>query len=488
MWRTFSINGLTPVEAYEKVRGENSFLLESVQESGSISLVMHRNGSRPTDRYSFIGFEPYLIFKAKGDDIKIERNGKLYSETGNPIQRLKELMDRFRLVKGNGLPPFSGGAVGYLSYDVRHHFEKLTRLAPDDLKLPDIYFIFTDKVIAFDHYNEKLFIICQSRPGGYNFEEAEEELYRLEEKVFSKCLKIEKNRHSPVSPIFLGSRIESNFTRCEFMSMVRRAKEYIKSGDIYQANLSQRLSAAIEGDPWSLYNILRQINPSPFASFLDFDDVKIVSSSPERLLFVKGEEVETRPIAGTRPRGRDRFEDKRFSRHLILSPKERAEHIMLVDLERNDLGRVCEYGTVEVNELMTLERYSHVIHIVSNVRGRLRPGMDRFSALSACFPGGTITGTPKIRSMEIIDELEKVARAIYTGSIGYLNYGGEMDLNIVIRTFVIVDRALYIQAGAGIVADSDPEREYYETLHKAEALVTTIRKVNPVRNEALCRN
>jgi anthranilate synthase component 1/para-aminobenzoate synthetase component 1 len=274
--------------------------------------------------------------------------------------------------------------------------------------------------------------------------------------------------------------------------MVRQAKEYIKSGDIYQANLSQRLSTAIEGDPWSLYKILRKINPSPFASFLDFDDVKIVSSSPERLLFVKGEGVETRPIAGTRPRGRDRFEDKKLSRDLILSPKERAEHIMLVDLERNDLGRVCEYGTVEVNELMTLERYSHVIHIVSNIRGRLCPGMDRFSALSACFPGGTITGTPKIRSMEIIDELEKVSRSIYTGSIGYLNYGGEMDLNIVIRTFVIVDGALYIQVGAGIVADSDPEREYYETLHKAEALITTIRKVQVngtrLRNEALCHN
>jgi anthranilate/para-aminobenzoate synthase component I len=257
--------------------------------------------------------------------------------------------------------------------------------------------------------------------------------------------------------------------------MVQAAKEYIKCGDIYQANLSQRLSIPIQGDAWQLYRRLRNINPSPFASYLELEDVTIASSSPERLLAVRSDIVETRPIAGTRRRGNNISEDRKLSRDLILSPKERAEHIMLVDLERNDLGRFCRYGTVAVNELMTLENYSHVIHIVSNVRGRLKAGKDKFDAIASCFPGGTITGTPKIRSMEIIDELEKVARSIYTGSIGYFNYGGEMDLNIVIRTFVITGKYAYVQVGAGIVADSDPEREYYETLHKAEALIKAVR-------------
>ena len=468
VWRSFPLNGLTPVDIYEKVRGDHSFLLESVHESKA----PRNNGAGLINRYSFIGFDPYLIFKSKGQEIRIEEKGKLLSEKGDPVKRLRELISQFRLLGGEDLPPFSGGAVGYLSYDVRHFFERLSGMALNDLRIPDIYFVFTDKVIAFDHYNEKFFIICQTRPGGYSFDEAEKELRRIEERLPLDILGMK----TPPSRQTWG-RIESNTTRDEFKSMVKKAKEYIKRGDIYQANLSQRLSASIEGDPWDLYKILRKINPSPFASYLDFNDVKIVSSSPERLLLVKGREVETRPIAGTRPRGRSSFEDKKLSRRLILSPKERAEHIMLVDLERNDLGRVCKYGTVEVNELMTLENYSHVIHIVSNVRGRLRQGMDRFSALAACFPGGTITGTPKIRSMEIIDELEKVGRSIYTGSIGYLNYGGDMDLNIVIRTFVITDNTAYIQVGAGIVADSDPDREYYETLHKAEALITATKKV-----------
>jgi len=483
VWRSFPSNGLDPVDIYEKVRGGHSFLLESVQESHTPC----HNGRAFINRYSFIGFDPYLIFKSKGQEIQIEEKGHVCSAKGDPIKRLRELVSQFKLVGGAELPPFSGGAVGYLSYDARHFFERLPGMAPDDLKIPDIYFVFTDKVIAFDHYNDRFFIICQTRPGGYSLHDAEKELRRLEAEFFSGEKNGDGQQETVPFHLFSGDRITSNFTRDEFKSMVLKAKEYIKNGDIYQANLSQRLSVSIKGDPWDLYKILRRINPSPFASYLDFDEVKIVSSSPERLLLVKGDKVETRPIAGTRPRGRSNSEDKRLSRRLILSPKERAEHIMLVDLERNDLGRVCKYGTVEVNELMTLENYSHVIHIVSNVRGRLRRGMDRFSALAACFPGGTITGTPKIRSMEIIDELEKVARSIYTGSIGYLNYGGEMDLNIVIRTFVIADGHAYIQVGAGIVADSDPEREYYETLHKAEALITAVRKAKS-RNEVLCRN
>jgi len=263
---------------------------------------------------------------------------------------------------------------------------------------------------------------------------------------------------------------------------VRRAKKYIKAGDIFQANLSQRLSHPVAGiEPFEIYKVLRDINPSPFACFLDFGDLQIASSSPERLIRSEGRFVETRPIAGTRPRGKTASEDLALSCELLLSDKERAEHIMLVDLERNDLGRVCVYGTVRVDELMVLEEYSHVIHIVSNVIGRLKRDKDRFDLLAASFPGGTITGAPKIRCMEIIDELEPVTRNIYTGSIGYLGFNGDMDLNIVIRTFVIKDGMAHVQVGAGIVADSDPAREYYETLYKAEALLKTMETLSHLR-------
>jgi len=270
-------------------------------------------------------------------------------------------------------------------------------------------------------------------------------------------------------------KFRSNFTKSGFEKIVRRAKEYIADGDIYQANLSQRFSVDIgRQDAFGLYERLSKINPSPFACFLDFGELKIASSSPERLLKLENNVVQTRPIAGTRPKGKTALQNFTLSRELILSDKERAEHIMLVDLERNDLGRVCEYASVKVDELMLLEKYSHVMHIVSNVTGRLKPLKDRFDLLRAVFPGGTITGCPKIRCMEIIDELEPVARNIYTGSIGYLDFNGDMDLNIAIRTFVIKRNKAYVQTGAGIVADSDPEKEYYETLYKAQALFKSL--------------
>jgi len=262
------------------------------------------------------------------------------------------------------------------------------------------------------------------------------------------------------------------------MDIVKRAKKYIAAGDIFQANLSQRVSGHIKGKrPWDLYKMLRSINPSPFAAFIDFGDYQIVSSSPERLIRVQGKRVDTRPIAGTRPRGKDHIEDELMRAELLLNEKERAEHIMLIDLERNDLGRVSEYGSVKVDELMTTEDYSHVIHIVSNVAGNLAKGRDCFDAVQAAFPGGTITGVPKVRCMEIIDELEPIRRGPYTGSIGYLGFSGNADLNIVIRTFVIKDNMAYVQAGAGIVADSDPDKEYFETLKKAEALIKTLERV-----------
>jgi anthranilate/para-aminobenzoate synthase component I len=303
------------------------------------------------------------------------------------------------------------------------------------------------------------------------YDEAEYEIQKILKKVTSKIQNLESIIQNPEKKIEIIYEMKKN----EYMDIVKKAKEYIAAGDIFQANLSQRVSAHIrDKSPWSLYRILSSINPSPFAAFINFGDYQIVSSSPERLLRVNDRTIETRPIAGTRPRGKDSNEDELMRAELLLNEKEGAEHIMLIDLERNDLGRVSDYGTVRVDELMITEDYSHVIHIVSNVRGDLAYGKDYFDAIKAAFPEGTVTGVPKVRCMEIIDELETVSRGPYTGSIGYISFSGNMDLNIIIRTFVIKGEMAYVQAGAGIVADSEPEREYYETLKKAEALIKTL--------------
>ena len=371
-----------------------------------------------------------------------------------------------------------------LSYDFVRYLEKLPKTTKDDLKIPDAHFLMIDKLIAFDHLDKKAWIVvcpgARDTELGYGdvdvdwaekYDEAEQEIEKISAEVL-KC------RSTEVTPPFSSpwqgedrrgsiSSLKHGLSKEQYMDIVKRAKEYIAAGDIFQANISLRVSADI-GDikPWSLYKILRSINPSPFAGYIDFGDYQIVSSSPERLLKVKGGVIETRPIAGTRPRGRDMKEDELMRAELLLNEKERAEHIMLIDLERNDIGRVSDYGSVHVDELMITEDYSHVIHIVSNVKGNLASGKTCFDAIKAAFPGGTITGVPKVRCMEIIDELEPVSRGPYTGSFGYIGFSGSMDLNIVIRTFVIKDGFAYVQAGAGIVADSDPEKEYYESLKK----------------------
>lgn len=462
IYKEIPMGDLTPVKAFERLRsGRYSFLLESA------------SGSEKTGRYSFVGTDPFLIFKSKGRKIEIIKEGKKTVIDDSPLKKLRELINQYRTDRIEGFLPFTGGAIGILSYDFVHHFERLPRTTVDDLKLPDAHFIFVDTVIAFDHYRKRVWVI--TNPSMRN-EDYGDTLLRVEEII--------KRLSSPYStlPVFHGRKkpieIRYEMKKGEYESIVRRAKEYISAGDIFQANLSQRLSAEIgDIDPLSLYKILRNINPSPFASFLEFDYYHIVSSSPERLIRVEGNVVETRPIAGTRPRGKDPDDDMEMRTELLLNEKERAEHIMLIDLERNDLGRVCDYGSIEVDELMVTEDYSHVIHIVSNIKGRLAKGKDCFDVIRAAFPGGTITGVPKVRCMEIIDELESVSRGPYTGSIGYISFSGDMDLNIVIRTFVIKDGIAYVQAGAGIVADSDPEREYYETLYKAEALIKTLERV-----------
>ena len=482
---------LSPCLIYESLASTNSFLLESVK------------GPEKIARYSFIGFNPCLVFKVKNGVMEIDNNppSPPFSKGGKggltekkiissikPLNALKELVKTYRQKPFEYLPPFQGGIAGILSYDFVQYLERLPGNAVDDISLPDAHFLMVDRLIAFDHLFKKCWIIVcpgveDSLRGererarvdwSKNYDEAEYEIEKILKTVTGINPKSEIQNSKSKRKIEIIYEME----KAEYMDIVKKAKEYIAAGDIFQANLSQRVSAYIgRKNPWSLYRILSSINPSPFAAFIDFGDYQIISSSPERLLRVKDRMIETRPIAGTRPRGKDVREDELMRTELLLNEKERAEHIMLIDLERNDLGRVSDYGSVGVDEFMITEDYSHVIHIVSNVRGNLAGGKDCFDAIKAAFPGGTITGVPKVRCMEIIDELEPVKRGPYTGSIGYIGFSGNMDLNIVIRTFVIKDEMAYVQAGAGIVADSDPEREYYETLKKAEALIKTLEMI-----------
>lgn len=464
----------SPASMYVKFSGTGSFLLESVKGPPKIA------------RYSFIGFHPYLIFKVKNNMVELKSDGRRSVSSRKPLKRLKELISIYRQRPIEGLPPFQGGAAGLFSYDFVRYIEDIPETSIDDLHLPDAHFFLIDRLIAFDHLKKKAWaIICPGvRDTGFGykdlseidwtekFHEAEHELKEILRLVGCKPLEV-AFRAPPAIEVVHGMQ------KNDYIAMVKRAKDYIAAGDIFQANLSLRVSSFI-GDthPFCLYTILRDINPSPFAFFMDLGDYSIASSSPERLLLVKDGIVETRPIAGTRPRGRDSAEDEMMRSELLLNEKERAEHIMLIDLERNDLGKVSDYSTVEVDELMITEDYSHVIHIVSNIRGRLASGMTMFDSIRAVFPGGTITGVPKVRCMEIIDEIEPVRRGPYTGSAGYMGFSGNADFNIIIRTFVIKDKIAYVQAGAGIVADSDPEREYHETLKKAEALIKTLHSLH----------
>jgi anthranilate/para-aminobenzoate synthase component I len=445
-------------------------------------------GTSKIARYSFIALDPYLIFRLKDGDVDIEdrTRGLRTASFRNPLDRMRELLDIYPQRPYAELPPFQGGAIGLFSYDFARYIEKLPEHAADDLKIPDAHFLFFDAVIAFENCAGKAWIICApgARSTGLGYRDVDEidwlSAYDEAEVKLKQYLSM-MERAEEKTPISSGlsnlriSSVKHEMKKEEYMAIVRKAKEYIAAGDIFQANLSQRISAETgSADPWLIYEVLRQVNPSPFAVYADFGDYQIASSSPERLVEMRNGIIETRPIAGTRPRGKDGAEDNLMRSELLLNEKERAEHIMLIDLERNDIGRVSRYGSVLVDELMITEDYSHVIHIVSNVRGTANDGMTCLDVVQATFPGGTITGVPKVRCMEIIDELEPVRRGPYTGSLGYIGFSGNMDLNIIIRTFVVKDGYAYIQVGAGIVADSDPEREYYETLKKAEALLKTL--------------
>jgi anthranilate synthase component 1 len=453
----------TPVSAYRKIESDTSFLLESVE------------GGKTIARYSFLGSNPILTFKSKGTSIEIVDKGKKRSVEGKPLDVLKELLSKYKPVRDPSLPRFHGGFVGFIGYDVVRFIERIPDDNPDDLKLPDMYFLLTDTILAFDHVKRKILVISNAfvdgDPGGA-YDKATAKVEKLVKMIEKPLRPSDVETELPESPKKL--KVESNVTKDKFESMVEKAKKYIRAGDVIQAVLSQRLETKIDVEPFNVYRVLRTINPSPYMYYLKFGDMKLIGSSPEVMVRLERGTATVRPIAGTRPRGADDDDDKRLERELLADKKECAEHLMLVDLGRNDLGRVCKYGTVKTTELMTIERYSHVMHIVSNVTGTIQKGKDAFDLFKASFPAGTVTGAPKVRAMEIVDELEGTRRGPYAGAVGYFSFSGDLDTCITIRTIVLKGKKAYVQAGAGIVADSIPEKEYKETLNKARALLRAI--------------
>ncbi len=462
--KDLAVNNLSPIAMVEALN------LQDTQ----FALLESGKGGENLASHTFICYSPQIVFRTKGSDILV--NNEQVRDV-HPYRYLEKILNSQPEVRWEELPKFTGGAVGFVSYDMARFFEKLPELAEDDLQIPDLYFLLCDRVIEIDIMKRTAqgvinVTIEQNSDLHHLYNWAVNELERLEAILKQAPLEVE----SELPRLALENLFnpEANISKSQFESMVVKAKDYIEAGDVFQVNLSIRLGKELKAHPWDVYKVLRRINPSPYGAYINFGDIQLAGSSPELLVRIKDGMAETRPIAGTRRRGADRDEDLALAHELINNEKERAEHIMLVDLERNDLGRVCKYGTVRVNELMVIEEYSHVMHIVSNVQGRLGEDKNNFDLLQACFPGGTITGAPKVRCMEIIEELEPTRRGVYTGSVGYFGYGGEMEMNISIRTLVITGGKAYVQAGAGIVADSVPEREYYESLKKAEALLRAL--------------
>ena len=434
-------------------------------------------------RYSFIGSDPFLVLSSRGSETSLVSLDGRISVSGNPFDILREQLGRCSVDSSKCPVPFAGGAVGYFGYDLCHFIEKLPATTTDEVMLPDCCVAFYDTVIAYDHIENKAYIASTGLPEADEVRRERKARQRIDELSHLVCRDGRNNssKHagknssrSRVTDVNNSIEVYSNFTRDEYIKAVEAAIEYIANGDIFQVNLSQRFESKLPCDPYELYLRLRSESPSPFACYLNFGDVTVAGASPERFLRVSGGRVETRPMKGTRPRGRSPVEDEALAAELLSSEKDRAENIMIVDLERNDIGRVCEYGSVKVRDLCTLEKYATVFQLTSTVEGKLGRGNDRIDLLKAAFPGGSITGAPKVRAMEIIDELEPTKRGIYTGSVGYLGFDGGMDLNIVIRTFVIKGGKVYFQVGGGIVADSDSAMEYQETLDKARALMAAL--------------
>lgn len=449
----------TPVSAFLKFdTSKFGFLLESVE------------GGEKIARYSFLGAEPALIFRSKGNKVELLENDKLLEqqEVSDPLEALKSVLKRYKPVIDPNLPRFIGGAVGYLGYDIVRFIEKIPDKNPDELNLPDAYFLITDSILIFDHVKHKLILVAnafvENNQVDLAYYKAVDKINQLEATIMAPLqIPIRKTFYKP-SP-----ETRSNFSKEDFISIVKKAKEYISAGEIIQVVLAQRWQKETSAPPFNIYRALRSVNPSPYMFYLKFDNLYIIGASPELLVRLEDKIIETRPIAGTRRRGKNDEEDAELIKDLLADPKERAEHIMLVDLGRNDIGKVAKIGSVKVTELMVIEKYSHVMHIVSNVEGELADGYDAFDVLRACFPAGTVTGAPKIRAMEIIDELENTKRSCYAGAVGYISFSGNLDTCITIRTIIVKNNLAYVYSGAGIVADSDPEKEYQETVNKAQA-------------------
>jgi len=454
----------TPISIYLKMRGLGpSFLLESVE------------GGEHLARYSMIGTQPRATLKSWRDRIVLEEEGRweeLAPGTGDVLDVLKAHLRVYGPTLQEGLPRFMGGAVGYMGYDLVRSFEHLPERAPDTLKLPEAIFLLCDRLVIYDHVKHRLLVVAHahsSETSAASRGEAEAALDEMTARLRRPLPT--RSAFSTSKPLDETQHFDSSFPREKFEASVRKAKEYIASGDIFQVVISRRMHRRTQSQPFDIYRALRRVNPSPYMFYLELPDgLRLIGSSPEVLVRVDGGVVESRPLAGTRPRGATRAEDKALAEDLLADPKERAEHVMLVDLARNDLGRVCRFGTVTTPTMMEIERYSHVMHIVSEVRGELRPSLDAFDVLRARFPAGTVSGAPKVRAMEIIEELEPERRGPYAGAVGYFGFSGNMDTCIAIRTIVMQGNRVYLQAGAGIVADSDPGREYEETGAKLRAL------------------
>jgi para-aminobenzoate synthetase component 1 len=440
--------------------------------------------SEKLGRFSYLAADPWVVLQSRGAALEWHFREEVERSTGDPFAALQSALARNALDAAPGLPPFQGGAAGYLAYDLCHHLERLPSAPFDDLDLPEMCLGFYDWTIAWDHVEERAWLFSTGLPdeGGRREERARARAGMVRERLAAPTPPSPSPRPS-VSPAVAGAPIHalhampgvsSTFSRAGYLRAVERTREYILAGDIFQANLSQRLQAAVDDHPFTLYKRLRRHNPAPFAAYFDLGQAAVVSASPERFLRLSGECVETRPIKGTSPRGWTPRHDSALGEALSESEKDRAENVMIVDLIRNDLSKVCRDHTVEVPELCEIERYATVHHLVSTVVGRLRPGLGVVDLLRATWPGGSITGAPKVRAMEIIAELEPTRRSVYTGSVGYFSFGGAADTNIAIRTFIVKGRRGYFQVGGGIVADSDPEREYEETLDKARGMVAAL--------------
>jgi anthranilate synthase component 1 len=477
VYDVFPADLLTPVSAYLRIAqgSRYSFLLESVE------------GGERIARYTFAGAHPEEVFRYANGACVLESRDRMVWEERDPVTFLRARMERFRPVRLPGLPPLVAGAIGYFSYDMVRLIERLPKRLRDEIGLYDAQLMFYHGILAFDHVQHRLWIVRNVYTDGdgslrAKYNEAVRRIRETREllELPSPAEQPAKSAKNRVAPL----RVRSNFRRAEYLEAVRKSKNYIRAGDIFQVVISQRFSAETHAEPFQIYRELRALNPSPYLFFLRMNDVAVVGSSPEMLVKVQGRDVFYRPIAGTRWRGKDEAEDQRLEKEMLASEKERAEHIMLVDLGRNDLGRVCEYGSVRPEKLMTVERYSHVMHLVSSLRGRLREDVDCFDALMACFPAGTVSGAPKVRAMEIIEELERTRRGIYAGGVLYLDFAGNLDSCIALRTMVVKNGVAYVQAGGGIVADSTPRGEYDESVNKSKALFKALEAAHKAENNA----